>query len=278
MIPQVTFPAHTQARMDAAKAAKKPIEPKKSATGQPGLVVGPRNLPGEVMGLTVAARQSILQRGTKVTIGYGTLEAFVPLMQNVNLAMLEHCEYYSFSTSGNWIGVPLRYPKSLSCFLDQLAHNLQIDIPYIVVNHKYGTLIGDIILLPSKMNLVTTRGVKYVVSNMKRALEKGSYATSDFTKNKDDQTTCMIRPCHNPVDMIHALNTLKAFGLWKDADFLAMQDGPIMTSLKRRAIEWKDDLWKLKRFLNTMGRELLVEEDRHLLAPAWSVYAERLRA
>lgn len=111
MIPHVTFPAHTQARMEAAKAAKKPSEPKKLATGQPGLVVGPRNLPGEVMGLTVAARQSILRCGAKVTIGYGTLEAFVPLIQNVNLAMLEHCEYYSFSTSGNLTGVPSRYPE-----------------------------------------------------------------------------------------------------------------------------------------------------------------------
>ena len=90
MIPQVTFPAHTQARMAAANAAK---ELKKPQNVQPNVVVGPPTLPGEVTGLSIGDRRAILQCETKVNIGFGTIESFVSLAKDVNLAILDHCKY-----------------------------------------------------------------------------------------------------------------------------------------------------------------------------------------
>lgn len=128
------------------------------------------------------------------------------------------------------------------------------------------------------MTLVTERGVRYVITNMKREIEWGSYATSHFFKD-DCDLTCMVRPCHNPVDMIHGLNTLRAFGLTgNDTEFLTTAYGPISTGLERRAIEWTGNLWSLKRFLNTLASELLVDEDSYLLDRAWAVYLNRLEA
>lgn len=131
------------------------------------------------------------------------------------------------------------------------------------------------------MNRATWRGVNYVVANMKREIESGSFAINNFTKHKN-HLTCMVRPCRDPVDMIHGLNTLRAFGIGaNDIQFLTMADGPIMTGLERRANEWTGDLLGLKQFLNTVDQKVLVllgvEEDRHLLDRAWAVYAKRLQ-
>lgn len=162
--------------------------------------------------------------------------------------------------------------------ISQFAYILQTDIPHIVDGSKHTTAIGDIIILPDDMTFVTERGLKYAVANMKREVGWGSYVSSHFTKDEKDQSTYMVRPCHNPVDMIHGLNTLRAFGLNRDADFLAMPDGPIMTGLERRAMEWTGNLWSLKRFLNTVDRELLMDKDRHLLARAWATYDKWFQA
>lgn len=272
MIPTVTFPQHTQARMAAAKAAKQLKQQEKHETEQPTLAVAPPALPGEVAGLSVEARQTILQCTRKAMIGYGTLGAFIPLLKDVNLAMLDHCKYHCSSIIGCCIATPSSCPQSIPFMPVLPAHTLRTDIPHIVAKYQHITTIGYIILLPDEMDLVTERGVKYVVANMRREIVWGSYATSNFTKNKSDETTCMIRPIRNPVGMIHGLHTLRAFGLVDDAKFLSMPNGPIMTGLERRAIEWSGGLRGLKRFIFTIDRELLTDEDRHLLDRAWAVY------
>ncbi|KAG6368865.1 hypothetical protein INS49_003081 [Diaporthe citri] len=227
--------------MAAAKAAKESKKPK-AEEPQPSLAVTPPALPGHVDGLSLDARQEILRCNAKVIVGYGTLEAFYPLVEHVSLALLQHY------------------------------------VPQIVDNFKHTTAIGDIILLPDDMTLVTERGLRYVFVNMRREVEWGSYASSHFTKDKKDQATYTMRPCRNPVDMIHGLHTLRAFGLSYDAEFLAMPDGPIISALERRAVEWSGNLWTLKRFLNTVDRELLGDPDRHLLARAWDAYDKRVQA
>lgn len=160
----------------------------------------------------------------------------------------------------------------------QLTYILQTDVPRIVENFKHTTDIGDIIILPAEMRLVTERGLKYVFVNMKREIEWGSYAGSHFTKDKQDQSTYTVRPCRNPVDMIHGLHTLRAFKLNDDAEFLAMQNGPIAASLERRAVEWSGGLVNLKGFLNKLDTVLLGDRDRHLLARAWAIYDKHFRA
>lgn len=91
MIPHVTFPAHTQSRMAAAKAAKELKKPK-AVESQPSLAATPPALPGHVDGLSVDAREDIMRCNAKVTVGYGTIETFYPLVNNVNLAMLQNCK------------------------------------------------------------------------------------------------------------------------------------------------------------------------------------------
>lgn len=91
MIPHVTFPAHTQSRMAAAKAVKELKKPK-AEEPQPSPAVTPPALPGQVDGLSLDARQEILQCDAKVIVGYGTLEVFYPLVKYVNLALLQHCK------------------------------------------------------------------------------------------------------------------------------------------------------------------------------------------
>lgn len=151
-------------------------------------------------------------------------------------------------------------------------------MPHIIENFKFTRAIGEVILLPDSMKFVTERGVKYVVEDMGKGMKQGSFSGRFFTKNKQDQTSFMIRPRRNVVDMIHALNTLRAFGLDKDAEFLARQDGPIMVGLKRRAMEWTGGLGGLERFIKTMDQELLQGPDRELLAGAWAVYDGRAQA
>lgn len=102
MVPHVTFPAHTQARMAAANAAKE-LKKSEGEEPQPSPAVAPPALPGHVDGLSIGARQEILRCEAKVIIGYGTLEAFYPLCQDVNLAMLQYCKYHLFSNMGNHI-------------------------------------------------------------------------------------------------------------------------------------------------------------------------------
>lgn len=130
------------------------------------------------------------------------------------------------------------------------------------------------ILLPSHMTLVTERGVKQVVRSMLQELQRGSYPAKAFTKNMDHKDRYMIRPHFNVVHNIHALNTLRAFGLDHDAGFLARKDGPIMVGLKLQAQQWNGGLGSLKRHIDTFDRELLVGQDKKLLAEARAVYEE----
>lgn len=106
MAPQVTFPAHTQARMAAADAAKlnaaepttaKQVDEMKKRSGdQRNATLKCPTLPGEVLGMNVSARLWILESGAKIAIGRGSLQAFVPLVKDVNLAMLEYCKSHIF--------------------------------------------------------------------------------------------------------------------------------------------------------------------------------------
>lgn len=127
------------------------------------------------------------------------------------------------------------------------------------------------ILLPNHMTLVTERGVRQVVRSMLQELQRGSYPSKVYTKDRDDKDRYMIRPHFNAVHNIHALNTLRAFGLDHDAGFLARRDGPIAVGLKLRAQQWTGGLGGLQHFINTLDRELLVGQDRELLAESYAV-------
>lgn len=130
------------------------------------------------------------------------------------------------------------------------------------------------ILLPNHMTLVTERGVKQVVRSMLQELQRGSYPGKAYTKDRNDKSRYMIRPHFNVVHNIHALNTLRAFGLDHDAGFLAREDGPVAVGLKLRAQEWTGGLGGLQRFIDTLDRELLVGQDKGLLAEARAVCEE----
>lgn len=130
------------------------------------------------------------------------------------------------------------------------------------------------ILLPSHMTLVTERGVKQVVRSMLQELQRGSYPGKAFTKDMDHKDRYMIRPHFNVVNNIHALNTLRAFGLDHDAGFLARKDGAIMVGLKLQAQHWTGGPGSLQRHIDTFDRELLVGQDKELLAEARAVYEE----
>lgn len=136
----------------------------------------------------------------------------------------------------------------------------------------------DIILLPNSMNLVTERGIKHVVQCMRQEMQRGSYSGKSFTKDAKHTGRYMIRPHSNAVDNIHALNTLRAFGLKRDAEFLARKDGPVAAGLKRRAQQWTGGLGGLQKFIDTMGRELLDGQDMELLSEARAVYEELRRS
>lgn len=130
------------------------------------------------------------------------------------------------------------------------------------------------ILLPNHMALVTERGVKQVVRSMLQELQRGSYPSKVFTRNMDDKGRYMIRPHFNVVNNIHALNTLRAFGLDHDAAFLARKDGPIAMGLKLKAQQWTGGPGSLQRCIDTFNRELLVGEDKNLLAEARAICEE----
>lgn len=130
------------------------------------------------------------------------------------------------------------------------------------------------ILLPSSMTLVTERGVNQVVRSMLQELQRGSYPGKAFTKDEDHKDRYMIRPHFNVVHNIHALNTLRAFGLEYDAGFLARKDGPVAVGLKVMAAQWAGGLRSLQHRLDTFERELLVGQDKELLAEARAVCEE----
>lgn len=140
---------------------------------------------------------------------------------------------------------------------------------YVTSTESNGT-----ILLPNHMTLVTERGVKQVVRSMLQELQRGSYPGKAFTKDMDHKDRYMIRPHFNVVNNIHALNTLRAFGLDHDAGFLARKDGPIMVGLKLQAQKWAGEPGSLKRHIDTFDRELLVGQDKKLLDEARAVFEE----
>lgn len=130
------------------------------------------------------------------------------------------------------------------------------------------------ILLPNHMALVTERGVKQVIRSMLQELQRGSYPSKVYTKNIDDKDRYMIRPNLNVVNNMHALNTLRAFGLDHDAGFLARKDGPIAMGLKLKAQQWTGGPASLQRCIDTFDREILVGQDKKLLAEARAVCEE----
>lgn len=128
------------------------------------------------------------------------------------------------------------------------------------------------VILPTNMRLVTERGLKHVIHCMLREIQQGSYRIKGVDGERNERY--MIRPHFNAVNNIHALNTLRAFGLDHDADFLGRKDGPIAMGLKLRAQQWTGGTGSLGRFLETMDRDLLEGQDKELLADAWAVYNE----
>lgn len=130
------------------------------------------------------------------------------------------------------------------------------------------------ILLPNDMSLVTERGLKHVIRCMLQELQNGSYSSRAFTKDSNDNGRYMIRPHFNVVHSIHALNTLRAFGLDHDVEFLKRKDGPVAVGLKLRAQQWTGGLGGLRRFIDTLDREVLAKQDKELLAEARAVYKE----
>ncbi|ROW04895.1 hypothetical protein VMCG_04905 [Cytospora schulzeri] len=241
-MPTVHFPAHTQARMDATNASKKashkPVAlPKRAPHNDKSKSL----LQGLVVDLSIDSRRAILECPTRVTIAYGTVEKPLALVENVNLAMLRHY------------------------------------IPTIVDKFQKTTRgFGTTIMLPDEMELVTERGLKYVINNMLKEIREGSYYEFSMKDNMD-MVGYTIRPRDNPVDMIHALNTLRAFGMEKDATFLSMEDGPIAVGLVKKVRHWDKSLKGLQRYLLTLDRVLLMEQDRHVLNSARVVYDVRLR-
>ncbi|KAK7703368.1 hypothetical protein SLS64_009035 [Diaporthe eres] len=200
----------------------------------------PRGLPGHMDSINSGGRRAILESSERVAIAYGNLENPLILVDKVNTAMLRHY------------------------------------IPAIVNDFYYATSIESdgMILLPSHMTLVTERGVKQVVRSMLQELQRGSYPGKAFTKDMDHEDRYMIRPHFNVVNNIHALNTLRAFGLDHDAGFLARKDGPIMVGLKLEAQHWTGGPGSLKRHIDTFDPELLVGQDKELLDEARAVYEE----
>lgn len=130
------------------------------------------------------------------------------------------------------------------------------------------------ILLPNDMNLVTERGLKHVVRCMLQEMQRGSYSSRAFTRDSKDDGRYMIRPHFNVVNTIHALNTLRAFKLDHDVEFLKRKDGPIALGLKLRAQQWTGGIGSLGRFIDTLDREVLQGQDKELLAEARAVYKE----
>lgn len=103
---EIKFPAHTQARMEAAKAAKvanavKPAVETAEVTQvdqvAPPMQLErrPRGLPGHMDSLDSVGRRAILQSSERVAIAYGNLENPLILVDKVNMAMLRHCKSYT---------------------------------------------------------------------------------------------------------------------------------------------------------------------------------------
>ncbi|KAG6368866.1 hypothetical protein INS49_003082 [Diaporthe citri] len=243
-MPEINLPAHTQARLDAAKAAKaakipKPAAPVATDTLPPEQEPQTRRLPGYIDGLGPDARRAILDSPDRVAIAYGARENPIILIEKVNEAMLRHY------------------------------------IPHIVNDYYVAsTESDDMILLPNDMNLVTERGLKHVIRCMLQEMQRGSYSSRAFTRDSNDNGRYMIRPHPNVVHSVHALNTLRAFGLDHDVEFLKRKDGPIAAGLKLRAQQWNGGLGGLRRVIDTLGREVLEGQDEELLAEARAVYKE----
>lgn len=102
---EIKFPTHTQARMDAAKAAKAAKTAKSVAEVDEVAQVDesapltqlerkPRGLPGHMDALDSDGRRAILESNERVAIAYGTTENPLILVDKVNMAMLRHCKYY----------------------------------------------------------------------------------------------------------------------------------------------------------------------------------------
>lgn len=102
---EIKFPAHTQVRMEAAKAVKaakaaKPVaevveDTQVNQVPSPmQLERKPRDLPDHMDSLNSDGRRAILENSERVAIAYGNLENPLILVDKVNMAMLRHCEYH----------------------------------------------------------------------------------------------------------------------------------------------------------------------------------------
>ncbi|KAK2598674.1 hypothetical protein N8I77_012069 [Diaporthe amygdali] len=232
---------HTQARMDAARAAKaaKAAKPVDQVAITEQVDDKTPALPGHIVGLNSDSRLAIMKSEPRVKIAYGPVENPLVLIEKANSAMLRH-------------------------YIPTIVNDFYVT----------STEFGNMIILPDKMNRVTERGLKQVIQSMQQEIQKGSYHSQAFTKNPKDDGMYMIRPRYNVVDMIHALNALRAFGLDHDAEFLAQKNGPIMLGLKLRAQQWTGGPKTLERFIETMNNELLDGQDRELLSEARAVWKE----
>lgn len=87
MTPTIKFPAHTQARIAAAKPAV--ATPDSTTEEKPGKAPGSW-LKGHVAGPSVSAREVILKSPARVAIACGSTEYPTVLMTDVNRALLRH--------------------------------------------------------------------------------------------------------------------------------------------------------------------------------------------
>lgn len=116
------------------------------------------------------------------------------------------------------------------------------------------------------------RGLKYMIGNMLMEMREGSYHGGLWTKDNTDAGRYTIRPRDNPVNMMHALNTLRAFGMERDAGFLVIEDGLIAMGMVNKAREKSKSPDRLGDYLVTVSDEVLEMEDPPVLAAAWKVY------
>lgn len=246
-IPTVNLPMHTIRLMEALEAKKPTLRskpaPASDSTPSESSSEARRTSVGTVASSTTSAStpvntdsaaHAVRDATETVTIAYGAVEAPIVQLKSVSLAMLQH-----FAP-----GV--------------LQYKVLIDSePYV--------------MLPDEMDLVTARGLRYVTWSMRKALEKGCYRSTWWTKDASDKRRYVVRPRqYSPEDMIHGLYTLRAFEMHEDASFLARAEtGPIVKCTK----EWAENATpvELRQFLKRM-EGMVEKEDSYLLDGAWKVY------
>ncbi|KAF3764203.1 hypothetical protein M406DRAFT_330554 [Cryphonectria parasitica EP155] len=247
----ITLPAFTLkmlAQKEAEKMAKNPVATHVQTRKEVEMKKEPKQKqpkPKPAPKRKVQDRRQLLQKTESVTIAWGPTDMPNILLDDVNLAVLDH-------------------------FAPILKER------YYREDHAAATADGArYIMLPDSMTRVNVTGVKYVVHNMVKAIEKGNYRACWWTGDEKDTRRLVIRPRRSAVEMIHALYTLRAFGMVRDAEFLATPEtGPIAAGLKGVARQWKGPAAGLRGFLGYLKRKILDVEDHCLVDGAWEAYKE----